>query len=55
MRDFGRLNYRGCYEIWLPQSRQLVKHAVSEFMHYCDDLQLYFVLDARLRGHDGLG
>jgi hypothetical protein len=26
-----------------------------DFLHYCDDLQFYFVLDARLRGRDGLG
>lgn len=55
MRDVGQLNCRGSYEKWLPQSRRLVKHAVFEFMYYCDDLQLYFILDARLRGHDGLG
>ena len=33
----------------------LVKRFVSEFLYYCDNLQLIFVLDARLRGTDGWG
>ena len=54
MRDVGRLNCRGFYEKWLPYSELLVKRPITDFLHYCDNLQLDSDLGAHLRGHDGL-